>query len=679
MAILAIAGAAYLYRQTRIHKKDQLPANAFYEVKRGDMLVSVIEDGALRALNETVIRSGLEGLNRIIHLVPEGTYVKKGELLAELDSSTLNDRLNEQELAYEDRKFFLLQARENVKFQKSLAESQIKDAELLILNSQDDLEKFRDGAAPLVIRTAEARITVLKEQVRIAKDRYVRTQELFKTSNATRSEVEADRLTLEREELGLAQYEEDLRLIKKFDQPTMIRSLAAKIDQSKEELDRLKQRTASEIEQAEADLKSSERAFKLLEENLDTLRKRLENAKIYAPQDGLVVYAEVSQFQYYSGDSSSSRYRYRGVGSGSYSDSAYNYNSGRKRGSGFGTSSELGGQPTSSTAVTNSAAPTANAIANGDATQTSDSFNATAAFVAYESLRPSSKLRATIGAAGDNLAASSSTSSSASSQSSYSGGGSSGGYNQYYRRSSYDGSEVYDSSGFIAEGSMVRQRQELIRLPDISKMLAEVKIRENYARLVRSGMAAYVRVETIPERRFKATVRHVALLPDAQSGWMSPDIKVFPTDVLIEDELPALKPGVSARVEIIVTNLTQILSVPIQSVARLEGEYVCFVKKGSKVVATPVKTGFSNDRFMEITAGLREGDRVLLATNTEEEMDDSSQTDTNAVQKIEGDTNAPPAAETDRDPTERRPRRQRNPDPQQSPPDNSTPPEKSEK
>src|SRR5689334_17821484 len=65
------------------------PPNAFYEVKRGDLLISVLEDGALRSLNETVVRSQLEGYNRIISLVPEGAHVKKGELLVELDSSGL--------------------------------------------------------------------------------------------------------------------------------------------------------------------------------------------------------------------------------------------------------------------------------------------------------------------------------------------------------------------------------------------------------------------------------------------------------------------------------------------------------------------------------------------------------------------------------------------------------------
>ena len=106
------------------------PPTAFYQVKRADLLISIVEEGALRALNETVVRSGLEGFNRIIHLVPEGSYVQKGELLVELDSSGLKDRLNEQELLHQDRLFQMLQAKGNLNIQKSLVESQIKDAEL---------------------------------------------------------------------------------------------------------------------------------------------------------------------------------------------------------------------------------------------------------------------------------------------------------------------------------------------------------------------------------------------------------------------------------------------------------------------------------------------------------------------------------------------------------------------
>jgi multidrug efflux pump subunit AcrA (membrane-fusion protein) len=145
--VLVLAAGFYFSRGFFRRFQEAYPPNAFYQVKCADMLVSIVEEGALRALNETVIRSSLEGFNRIIHLVPEGSYVQKGDLLVELDSSGLKDRLNEEELLYQDRLFQMLQARGNLNIQKSLAESQIKDAELRVENAQSDFEKYRDGDA----------------------------------------------------------------------------------------------------------------------------------------------------------------------------------------------------------------------------------------------------------------------------------------------------------------------------------------------------------------------------------------------------------------------------------------------------------------------------------------------------------------------------------------------------
>src|SRR6185503_8407944 len=75
-----------------------------------------------------------------------------------------------------------------------------------------------------------------------------------------------------------------------------IRMLESKVRQAKAELERLKARSAAEIAQAEADLKTSEKALEVMSNALRQQKKQLENAKIYAPQDGLVVYASTSPF-----------------------------------------------------------------------------------------------------------------------------------------------------------------------------------------------------------------------------------------------------------------------------------------------------------------------------------------------------------------------------------------------
>jgi len=663
LLLAAVAGTAFYFGRPYLQRaqKPGLPPNAFYEVQRGDMLISIVEDGALRALNETVVRSGLEGLNRIIHLVPEGVHVKKGELLVELDSSGLKDKLDDWELALQERLNQKLQAEANLEIQKSLAESQVKDAELKIEYAEGDLQKYREADAPLLIRTVESRSGVLGEQVRIATERLKRTQELFKSGNATRSELEADELTLKREQLGLSQYQEDLRLIKKFDQPKQIRQLEANVQQAKDELVRLKIRASNEIAQSEADLKTAQRSLALYQESLDTQRKRLANSKIYAPQDGLVVYASVSPFQNMP-DSSDQRRdpgrMGRGPGGrGGGGDGSGEFRGGGRRGGGSSSLSSSSSTTSSSSAgssvvqsiasgnqriasAVTGAATSQGANGGGSGGGGGDVSSASSAFLAYPSMRPSSAMQKSSSVSNAMASAANSIASSANAQAAapiapqFS-----------FRYGSQNNN--YDMNGTpmtLNEGMMVRQRQELIRLPDVSKMIAAINIHESRVRQVRAGMTAYIRVENIPGRRFKGTVRHVALLPDAQMSWMQPDLKVFPTDILIEEEIPELKPGVSARAEVVITNLTAVLSVPIQTVARYRGENVCFVKRGKGIAPVPVTTGWFNDRFVEVKAGLKAGDKVLLAPESDEDFDASENGDTNEVAAATNETTIPSPA-----------------------------------
>jgi hypothetical protein len=268
------------------------------------------------------------------------------------------------------------------------------------------------------------------------------------------------------------------------------------------------------------------------------------------------------------------------------------------------------------------------------------------------------------GSAGNSASSTSSSSSQTSNgeRSSFAGG------NQFPSRSTsqsfgFGGFESFGTPGFLQEGVMVRQRQELIRLPDVSKMLAEVKINESRVGQIRQGMTAHIRVNTIPHRHFKGTVRRVAPLPDAQASWMTPNLKVYPTDIIVDEELPLLKPGVSATAEIIITNLPKVLSVPIQAVTRLRGENVCFIKRGLRVAPVPVTTGWFNDSFIEITAGLKDGDLVLLAPVGDEEIEEKPAEETNQINAVDERSTVPPAQPPVDEPfSEERRMRRRDPD-----------------
>lgn len=165
----------------------------------------------------------------------------------------------------------------------------------------------------------------------------------------------------------------------------------------------------------------------------------------------------------------------------------------------------------------------------------------------------------------------------------------------------------------MEEGATVRERQEIIKLPDLSRMVVEVKVHESQVAQVRRGLLAFVTIDSLPDRRFRGRVQRVAVLPDSQSRWLNPDLKVYTTEILVQEALPTVNPGVSARAEIIVSQMEDVLQVPIQAVSTHRGDRVVYRHLGGRTEPVPVQVGMYNDSFVQIQEGLLEGDRILLS------------------------------------------------------------------
>lgn len=170
----------------------------------------------------------------------------------------------------------------------------------------------------------------------------------------------------------------------------------------------------------------------------------------------------------------------------------------------------------------------------------------------------------------------------------------------------------FGSNEQIREGATVRERQTILTIPDMRKMAVRVRIHESYIKRVQRGLKAKVQVDAFPEDILNGEVTKVSVIPDSGSRWMNPDLKVYPTVVSITDEREWLKPGMSAKVEIMVNRLTNVLYIPLQAVTVIGGKQVCFVQGKFSTEMRVIETGDFNDEFIEVKSGLKEGERVLL-------------------------------------------------------------------
>ena len=86
--ILVIVMAIMAARLILPKSNNRLPGtSATFTAKQGPLTISVTESGTIQAREQVVIKSKVEGKTTILSLIPEGTMVKKGDVLIELDAS----------------------------------------------------------------------------------------------------------------------------------------------------------------------------------------------------------------------------------------------------------------------------------------------------------------------------------------------------------------------------------------------------------------------------------------------------------------------------------------------------------------------------------------------------------------------------------------------------------------
>lgn len=170
-------------------------------------------------------------------------------------------------------------------------------------------------------------------------------------------------------------------------------------------------------------------------------------------------------------------------------------------------------------------------------------------------------------------------------------------------RSRFGGSQEIQ----IEEGAMVRERQALIRLPDLTQMQVKVTVHESKVDLLKRGMPARIVIQDVD---YKGKVVSVANQPEPTS-FFSANVKEYATIVAIEGEATDLRPGMTAHVEILVADLQDVLTLPISSVVDQRGGYFCWVKTKDGYRKQEVELGRTNDKSVHVITGVEAGDEVV--------------------------------------------------------------------
>lgn len=164
------------------------------------------------------------------------------------------------------------------------------------------------------------------------------------------------------------------------------------------------------------------------------------------------------------------------------------------------------------------------------------------------------------------------------------------------------------TDAFPRPGDQVKAGGVAFQLDDLSQLLVDVQVSEVDINRVEIGQSAVITFDAAPEREYEGQVTGVALAGTIDSGVVN-----FRVTVELSDPDEFVHPAMTAAVNIVVTELQDVLLVPNRAVRVEDGQRVVYVMRAGLMTPIEITLGASSETFSEVIGGdLGEGDTIVL-------------------------------------------------------------------
>jgi HlyD family secretion protein len=290
-AALAPAAAVSLVEGTILSEGAQGPGpSSFFVVQRGPMAVRFEMDGTIKSKNAVKILPGIHRRIKIVYKVPEGTRVKKGDLLVRLEIPGIEEEIRkvEIELATHVHQY----ARQRVEYEIAKDETKVKVDKARIARDEavQGKKRYEDHEAPL----EHKRLTVCVDQARTRLDRAkknaVRLKAYLEDGFSTRDEVIQGALEVKRAGQALEKARADLDLYLRFTRPMNLARQSNGLRNAESALSAAIKRQEVKRKGMELGLFQKKKSVLRVKKRYDELRGYLEKTVLKAPCDGIAMH-----------------------------------------------------------------------------------------------------------------------------------------------------------------------------------------------------------------------------------------------------------------------------------------------------------------------------------------------------------------------------------------------------
>ena len=260
IVIAAIAGIALAFLPDAEGNRQTGPVRT-HTVARGELLVTVTEQGTLESSNNTEIKCRVRGDNIITSVIESGTHVEPGDTLITLETLAIEEEINER------TQFF------------HLAESQAARSAADVARAKLAILEYEQGRFVSLLASLEKDLAIAESRLLNAKNRLSHSKMMSRSEYASELDVEEKEFAVSQADLNVKLTQTRINVLKDFTK--------------KEELVRLQGELNAAQATYEADV---ERAF-ADKKRLERAQEELQYCIIKAERAGMVIYPDGEEWK----------------------------------------------------------------------------------------------------------------------------------------------------------------------------------------------------------------------------------------------------------------------------------------------------------------------------------------------------------------------------------------------
>lgn len=260
--LIVLCGICWaLVAVARSFSRNELSTRLIHRITRGDLAVTVTEQGMLESAENLEIKSKVRGYNAVLWIVDSGTFVEEGDELVRLNSLLIQEQIDERT--------------KYANWSQSGADRSAAD----VARSSIAVSEYQEGRYQSEVMTLEKDVAVAEATLRSFGDRLSHVTVMVNSGYISELEVEERKFAVKQAELNLELKKTQLEVLQQFTHKEQMQTLTGGLTS-------IKANHRANVERAMADMSRRDRAL-----------EELQYCTIRAERSGLVIHPNAAKWE----------------------------------------------------------------------------------------------------------------------------------------------------------------------------------------------------------------------------------------------------------------------------------------------------------------------------------------------------------------------------------------------